>query len=109
MNYEVYAVKYAHHARRASENFIGGDPHDAPMPLDYFVWLVRGGGREIVVDTGFSAAMAVKRGRDHIRCPTEGLRLLQCDSSSVKVGGCLRHEVSQVRWSVDEPGALSPL
>ena len=47
--------------RRASENFIGGDPHDRPMPLDYFVWLIRGDGREIVVDTGFSAAMAAKR------------------------------------------------
>ena len=62
--YEVYALKYAHHDRRASENFIGGDPHDGPMPLDYFVWLIRGGGREIVVDTGFSAAMAAKRGRE---------------------------------------------
>ena len=82
--YEVYAIKYAHHARRASENFIGGDPHDGPMPLDYFVWLVRGEGREIVVDTGFSAAMAVKRGRDHIRCPTEGLKLLGTDAKSVK-------------------------
>ena len=39
--YEVYAIKYAHHARRAAENFIGGDPHDGPMPLDYFVWLIR--------------------------------------------------------------------
>ncbi len=65
--YEVYAIKYAHHARRASENFIGGDPHDGPMPLDYFVWLIRGGGREIVVDTGFSPAMAAKRGRDRAR------------------------------------------
>ncbi len=82
--YEVYAVKYAHHARRASENFIGGDPHDGPMPLDYFVWLIRGAGREIVVDTGFSAAMAAKRGRDHIRCPTEGLRLLGTDSKTIK-------------------------
>ena len=82
--YEVYAIKYAHHHRRASENFIGGDPHDGPMPLDYFVWLIRGGGREVVVDTGFSAAMAMKRGRDHIRCPTEGLRTLGCDASTVK-------------------------
>jgi glyoxylase-like metal-dependent hydrolase (beta-lactamase superfamily II) len=83
-SYEVYAIKYAHHARRASENFIGGDPHDGPMPLDYFVWLIRGGGREIVVDTGFSAAMARKRGRDHLRCPTEGLRLLGTESKAVK-------------------------
>jgi len=82
--YEIYAIKYAHHARRASENFIGGDPHDGPMPLDYFVWLVRGAGREIVVDTGFSAAMAAKRGRDHLRCPTEGLRLLGTDARAVK-------------------------
>jgi len=85
--YEVYAIKYAHHARRASENFIGGVPHDAhdgPMPLDYFVWLIRGEGREIVVDTGFSASMAAKRQRDHIRCPTEGLRLLDVDAAKIK-------------------------
>ena len=82
--HEIYAIKYAHHMRRASENFIGGDPHDGPMPLDYFVWLIRGGGREVVVDTGFSSATAMRRGRDHIRCPAEALRLLQCDPSSVK-------------------------
>ena len=58
--YEIYAVKYAHHERTASQNFLGGDPHDGPMPLDYFVWLIRGNGREIVVDTGFSASMATK-------------------------------------------------
>ena len=84
MTYEVYAVKYAHHARRASENFIGGDLHDAPMPLDYFVWLVRGHGREIVVDTGFSRALATKRGRQHLRCPSEGLRMLDCDVATVR-------------------------
>jgi glyoxylase-like metal-dependent hydrolase (beta-lactamase superfamily II) len=83
-HYEVYAIKYAHHARRAAENFIGGDPHDGPMPLDYFVWLVRGNGRELVVDTGFSAAMAAKRGREHLRCPTEGLRLLGVEARDVK-------------------------
>ncbi len=82
--HEVYAIKYAHHARRASENFIGGDPHDGPMPLDYFVWLIRGAGREIVVDTGFSAATAARRQRDHLRCPTEGLRLLGCEARVVK-------------------------
>ncbi len=85
--YEVYAIKYAHHARRAAENFIGGVPHDAhdgPMPLDYFVWLIRGAGLEIVVDTGFSAATAARRQRNHLRCPTEGLRLLGCDARAVK-------------------------
>jgi len=82
--YEVYAIKYAHHERRAAENFIGGDPHDGPMPLDYFVWLIRGEGREVVVDTGFSAAMARKRGRQHLRCPTEGLQMLGVSASAVQ-------------------------
>lgn len=83
-HWEVYALKYAHHERRASENFIGGDPHDGPMPLDYFVWLARSGGREIVVDTGFSAAMAAKRSREHLRCPAEALALLGCEARAVK-------------------------
>ncbi|HEY5900065.1 MAG TPA: N-acyl homoserine lactonase family protein, partial [Burkholderiales bacterium] len=82
--YEVYALKYAHHARRAAENFIGGDPHERPMPLDYFVWLIRGNGQEIVVDTGFSAAMASKRGRDHLRCPAQALSLLDVDAGRVR-------------------------
>ena len=84
IEYEVYALKYAHHERRAAENFIGGDPHDGPMPLDYFVWLIRGAGREIVVDTGFSAAMARKRGRHHLRCPAQALGLLGVDATRVK-------------------------
>jgi len=83
-SYEVYAIKYAHHARRASENFLSGDPHDGPMPLDYFVWLIRGGGREVVVDTGFSQAMARKRGREHLRCPTEGLKLLGTEARTIE-------------------------
>ena len=81
--YEVYAIKYAHHERNASENFIGGDPHDGPMPLDYFVWLVRDGERELVVDTGFSAATAARRGRNHLRCPTDGLRMLGVEAGTV--------------------------
>jgi glyoxylase-like metal-dependent hydrolase (beta-lactamase superfamily II) len=83
-SYEVYALKYAHHARRKSENFLGGDPHDGPMPLDYFVWLLRGEGREIVVDTGFSRAVAKRRGREHIRCPAAALGLLGVDATLVK-------------------------
>jgi len=82
-HYELYAVKYAHHPRRASENFIGGDPHDGPMPLDYFVWLIRDAERTVVVDTGFSAATAARRQRNHIRCPSEGLRLLGVEAADV--------------------------
>ena len=55
------------------------------MPLDYFVWLIRGEGREIVVDTGFSAAMAAKRGARSHPVPDGGAtKLLECDATTVK-------------------------
>jgi len=74
---EVFAVRFAHHAARSrTENFLGGDPHDGPMPFDYFVFVVRGPSGTVVVDTGFDAAVAAKRGRRHLRCPGEGLRCL---------------------------------
>ena len=60
--YEVYAVHYAHNANaRRANNFIGGDPHDGPMPLDYFVWAIKGPERTFVFDTGFDAPMGEKR------------------------------------------------
>ena len=52
-SYRIYAVKYAHHERNASVNFLGGDPHDGPMPMDYFVWAVVGDEKTFIVDTGF--------------------------------------------------------
>jgi glyoxylase-like metal-dependent hydrolase (beta-lactamase superfamily II) len=82
--YEIYAIKYAHHDRRASENFIGGDPHDGPMPLDYFVWAIRGADKTWVVDTGFDAAMARQRKRDFIRSPAEGLKALDIDADRIE-------------------------
>jgi glyoxylase-like metal-dependent hydrolase (beta-lactamase superfamily II) len=82
--YEVFAVKYAHHARRSPENFIGGDPHDVPMPLDYFVWAIRNSSRTLVVDTGFTREMAIKRGRDHIRSPGDGLKTIGIEPDAVE-------------------------
>lgn len=81
--YEVYALRYARHERRASENFLGGDPHDGPMPMDYFVWLVRDATRTLVVDTGFNAEAAAHRGRELLRCPAEGLKRLGVDAAQV--------------------------
>jgi glyoxylase-like metal-dependent hydrolase (beta-lactamase superfamily II) len=74
--YEIFALKYAQREGRRPDHFIGGDPHDAPMPMDYFVWLVRNGERLLLVDTGFDAEMAAKRKRTLLRTPREGLALL---------------------------------
>lgn len=62
--YEIFGFEYARFdQRRASENFIGGDLHDGPMPLAYYVWLIRGRGRTILVDTGFNEAAGLVRNR----------------------------------------------
>ena len=81
--YEIYAIKYAHHERTASQNFLGGDPHDGPMPLDYFVWLVRGEGRELLVDTGFNAAAAARRQRQLVRPVEQALALMGVEPGAV--------------------------
>ena len=43
IDYELFAIRYATREARRSDHFIGGDPHDGPMPMDYFMWLARGG------------------------------------------------------------------
>jgi glyoxylase-like metal-dependent hydrolase (beta-lactamase superfamily II) len=84
-SYEVFAIRYASlSGRKASENFIGGDPHEAASDLDYFVWLARSRARTFVVDTGFDAGVGERRGRRMIKPPDEGLRQLGVDSKSVK-------------------------
>lgn len=82
--YEVYAIKYGRHERRASENFIGGDPHDGPMPLDYFVWAMVGARGTIILDTGFDEKVAAVRGRTIVRPVREGLRAIGVAPESIE-------------------------
>ncbi len=84
-NWQIYAVRYAHHVRMARENFMGGDPHDeSPMPLDYYVWGLVSGDRIIVVDTGFDQPMAQKRARTLLKPLSDGLRGVGIEPGSVK-------------------------
>jgi len=83
--WQIYAVRYAKHMRTTRENFMGGDPHDvSPMPMDYFVWAVIGEDRTFVVDTGFDAPMAKKRGREYLQTPAEGLKTIGVDAEKVE-------------------------
>ena len=81
--YEIYALRYATRGARRRDNFIGGDPHDADMPLDFYVWLVRNARRTVVVDMGFTAAVAERRKREYLRTPRAALALLGVDSATV--------------------------
>jgi len=82
--FKVYAIRYATVARHASENFIGGDPHERGMDMDYFVWVAISDSKTWVIDTGFNQAAAQRRKRNFLRCPTEGLKLLGVDAAKVE-------------------------
>lgn len=81
--YQVFAVKYAERDARRADHFVGGDPHDAPMPMDYFVWAVVGPERTWVVDTGFDELDATSRRRRLVRTVTEALATIGIDAASV--------------------------
>jgi glyoxylase-like metal-dependent hydrolase (beta-lactamase superfamily II) len=82
--YEILALKYARLAeRRRFESFISADDHDAPHPIDYFVWVIRNAERTIVVDTGFDATEGAKRGRKIDRTPAAALEQVGVAASTV--------------------------
>jgi glyoxylase-like metal-dependent hydrolase (beta-lactamase superfamily II) len=83
--YEIYAIRYGHLDRNSPENFIGGDPHNVPMALDYFNWVIKGeDGRVILLDTGFNREMGKKRGRTILRPVDEGLAVLGIKPDTVE-------------------------
>ena len=82
-NYEVYAIRYATRAAKRSDNFIGGDPHDGPMPLDYYVWAAIGPDRSYVIDTGFTAE--IKPGRSTRASRSRGSPATRSDGRSSKL------------------------
>ena len=82
--YELFAIRYATRDARRSEHFIGGDPHDGPMPMDYFVWVARSASRTFIIDTGFNAETSKKRKRTFLRCPVETLGMLGIDANAVE-------------------------
>lgn len=90
--YEIYAVRYAHNeGRRLAENFVPPlvepvDLHESPMPMSCFVWVIRGGNRTFVVDTGFDRKEAERRGWAHTldRPVEDGLRAIGVQPDAVE-------------------------
>src|ERR1700722_20504469 len=78
--YELFAIRSAMRDARRQDHFIGGDPHDGPMPMDYFLWVAKSGERTFVIDCGFTAEVAATRKRTFLRCPIEALTLLDVDA-----------------------------
>ncbi len=84
-DYEVFAIRYARRDAKRADHFIGGDPHDGPMPMDYFVWVdARPRAAWWWWTRGFTAEVAARRGREFLRDPVDALRLLGIDPDAVR-------------------------
>ena len=83
--YELFALRYASHSGRvAEENFLAStDPHEAGSDLDYYIWLARRGSEVVVIDTGFGAEAAARRGRTIHHDITALLAEMQVEAAEV--------------------------
>jgi glyoxylase-like metal-dependent hydrolase (beta-lactamase superfamily II) len=84
--YEVTAIRYASLHTRKSELFYRYEAYhepDAAIDMDYFFWVLKGGGRTILVDTGFDPAVGTRRGRKVICPPVQALERIGVPRASV--------------------------
>jgi glyoxylase-like metal-dependent hydrolase (beta-lactamase superfamily II) len=102
--YEIYALRYASKLERTrNENFIFDfDPHDSPMPMDYFVWLLKSGQHMILVDSGFNEASGKARNRFLSCDPIHTLSILGIDLNNI-------NDVIITHLHYDHAGNLSKL
>lgn len=83
-SYEAYAVKYGERTGTRGAMFLQGEPGDAPLQMDYFIWALRNAERTVVIDVGYGREEGERRGRTFLRCPTDGLRLIGIDPAQVQ-------------------------
>jgi glyoxylase-like metal-dependent hydrolase (beta-lactamase superfamily II) len=81
--YEIYALRYARLERCRNENLITYDPHNGPMPMDFFVWLLKSERRTLLVDTGFNEETAKARNRRLLCCPIDSLSILGVEPAQI--------------------------
>ncbi|WP_295845946.1 N-acyl homoserine lactonase family protein [Tardiphaga sp.] len=83
--YEVYAIRFATNtARLRGQNFISDANPLQPHTMDFFCWLLVGGRRAIMVDTGTSQTVIERQNLQFLRCPTEALTALGFDAAAVE-------------------------
>lgn len=85
ITYEVYAIRFATNpARLRGQNFISDPNPLQPHPMDFFCWLLIGGGHAIMVDTGTKQSVIEKQGLHFLRCPSEALTALGFAAAQVE-------------------------
>ncbi len=68
-NYEIFAIRYATLPQFPVSALVKGAEKDRKLDIAMMVWLVRGGGRNVLVDTGFYAPDLVEhwKPKDYVR------------------------------------------
>ena len=84
--YEILALRYAvFNDRLHFQNFIiPPDDHASIDPMDFYLFAIRGNGRTIVMDTGFSPESGARRGRTILRTPAQSLLDAGIDPATVE-------------------------
>jgi glyoxylase-like metal-dependent hydrolase (beta-lactamase superfamily II) len=82
--YQVWALRFGSvPTRRVHDNFLRRDMHDGPMPIDFFVWIVRNAQRVVLVDTGFAKRQAELRHWGMEFDPIDALARLGIDPDAI--------------------------
>lgn len=84
--YKIFAVRFATVFRRRADNFCYPveDAPDSQMALDFFVWLIVGDGKVVLVDTGFSHDSSIERGRPYVIEPAVALSQLGFPAEAIQ-------------------------
>lgn len=73
---EVFAICYSRREAEAREHFYRTPPCEGPMPMAYYIWLIKTADTAIVVDTGYTRAKAERLGRPYVNEPLDTVRKL---------------------------------
>jgi glyoxylase-like metal-dependent hydrolase (beta-lactamase superfamily II) len=86
MTWEVYALRYAvDPERRAFQWFLGGAGGDAPMPVAYHAFLLRGAAGLVLMDTAADAARVARYGKRDFHGLPEALAALGARAEEVRM------------------------
>ncbi|MFV0295394.1 MAG: N-acyl homoserine lactonase family protein [Hyphomicrobiaceae bacterium] len=83
--YEIYAIRYAKQdLRDEGHMFMGGEHGKMVQGLDFFTYVLKGGGRNWIVDTGMTAVQSKRMGReyDFLCRPSEALARIGVDAAT---------------------------
>ena len=86
MPYQVIAVRYGTltaHKSQLYHRYEAYGEADAEVEMAYYFWILRAGGKTILVDTGFDPAAAARRGRTCLCPPLEALSRVGVEPEAV--------------------------